>query len=392
MPNEAKGRIKALDGLRAIAIILVILSHSVGTYKEQVIIKIGQTDFSNLLYNGWVGVDLFFVLSGFLITSQLLHKTLNKRNLKTYALRRFFRIAPAYYVIVLLTLILYQFIPEIAQDSLWMFIQKWWLALLSHFIFLHDYIGRTPYINGLFWSIPIEIKFYLALPVLILLLARVQSRTNQSIAILSFFILYVLMRAFFVYMQYGGETVEYAEFYHNIKTPFHLALDGLTIGVLCAFLLNSPLIKTIKNNTPLINGLFISGSILFLSNALWSHLIGKQATFFEYSFMTPLFAISFGMILFALVHGCFATNFFGKALLRFIAKISYCLYLSHLFAVSIQAKFVELISPYFTSPTLCWLLALSVLLLTSFILAYILHRTIEQPFLKWSKKTFLYDR
>ncbi len=73
-PENSTNRIKALDGLRTFAIIFVLLSHSLWRYKEYVTFKIGFIELNSFLYNGWFGVDLFFVLSGFLIATQLLKK------------------------------------------------------------------------------------------------------------------------------------------------------------------------------------------------------------------------------------------------------------------------------------------------------------------------------
>src|SRR5258706_13117265 len=80
----------ALDGLRGVAILLVIFHHNFR--------------FMNYFFFGWLGVDLFFVLSGFLITDILLNTVGSPGFLKNFYLRRVFRIFPVYYVALLICL------------------------------------------------------------------------------------------------------------------------------------------------------------------------------------------------------------------------------------------------------------------------------------------------
>src|SRR5436190_6342563 len=88
--NPTSRHYPALDGLRGIAILLVVLLHNFG--------------FMNYFFFGWLGVDLFFVLSGFLITNILLN-TLGEPNfLKNFYLRRILRIFPLYYLILIICL------------------------------------------------------------------------------------------------------------------------------------------------------------------------------------------------------------------------------------------------------------------------------------------------
>tara|TARA_R110001592_G_scaffold3525_31_gene20194 strand:- start:8632 stop:9819 length:1188 start_codon:yes stop_codon:yes gene_type:complete len=384
-------RIQALDGLRAFAIIFVLLSHSSWKYSAQITLKLGDADFHNLIYNGWMGVDLFFVLSGFLIASQLLNRDLIKNNLKFFIARRFFRIAPTYYVAILITLFAYYIIPMIGTVPAQDLVQKWWFPVVAHFIFLHDYIGRDPSINGLFWSIPIEIKFYLVLPFLLMFITKLSKPTHRTLFVGGLFCLYVLCKTWAVYLDDHASSVTYSDYFLLYKTPFHFSLDGLIIGVLCAFILqNTALIaKWREGAAP--NILFALGFALFAVNALSPHFTNDTATFFEQTLMTSLFALSFGLMLLGVVLGCFATGFLSAAFLRFIAKISYSMYLTHIFAISLQTTLVDMLSPYITAPTLCWLLILPIFFGVATAMAYIMHITVEQPFLRWSKEKFKYS-
>lgn len=383
-------RINVLDGLRAFAIIFVLLSHSSWKYHAQITLSLGGADFHNLIYNGWMGVDLFFVLSGFLIASQLLNRNLIENNLSAFMARRFFRIAPTYYVAILLTLFAYYIIPVIGEVSAADLIAKWWFPVIAHFIFLHDYIGRDPSINGLFWSIPIEIKFYLVLPLILFFVTKIKNLTAQTITVAAFCVFYVIVKTWFIYAQTSGEDVSYGDYFLLYKTPFHFSLDGLIIGVLCAFILQNKATVSSWQNTKTPDILFTIGCILFAINGLSPHFINDTATFFELTFMTSLFAFSFGLMLLGLVSGCFATGFFSGNFLKFIARISYSMYLTHIFAISLQTYLVDLLAPSIDSPTLCWLIILPVFFGVATALAYVMHITIEQPFIQWSKRKFKY--
>ncbi|MBX9689523.1 MAG: acyltransferase, partial [Candidatus Obscuribacterales bacterium] len=91
------GYIPALDGLRAISILLVLAFHDIGPITSQ----IGHA------YSGWIGVDVFFVISGYLITSILLKEASANNgefSLRKFYIRRWLRIAPAYYAFLAVAL------------------------------------------------------------------------------------------------------------------------------------------------------------------------------------------------------------------------------------------------------------------------------------------------
>jgi peptidoglycan/LPS O-acetylase OafA/YrhL len=166
-------RIPALDGLRGVAILLVLLRHAVfGVSSVQGVESHSPLTFL-LLATGqltWSGVDLFFVLSGFLIGGILLDVRLSPRYFQTFYLRRGYRILPLYFLVLGLSLLPHlaaEFSPARAARTSplpipwWayaLFIQNFWMAHLGTF---------GPSGIGITWSLAIEEQFYLTIPLLI---------------------------------------------------------------------------------------------------------------------------------------------------------------------------------------------------------------------------------
>ena len=142
------------DGLRGIAVLIVLLSHT--SAREQ------DLFFWNFHGIGKVGVYLFFVLSAFLLTSIVLRKG---RSFKygNYMKKRFFRIAPLYYLVLIFILLMQQNYG-VDKKSLW--IDGGINSLLQHVFF---YKG-----DSILWTIPVEFSFYFILPLLVLYLKKYQ--------------------------------------------------------------------------------------------------------------------------------------------------------------------------------------------------------------------------
>lgn len=171
-------RITNLDGIRGIAVLVVIAFHYIHNqtmYDSWLINRFGTSASAliKIAYFGWSGVDLFFILSGFLIGNILLKNKDSKALFKTFYIRRFFRIIPVYYLLValffLLTLTsLYDpkasfFFDPIPLPAFLLMIQNFYMAHYNHF-------GPLPLTPT--WSLCIEEQFYLIMPFLIFLINR----------------------------------------------------------------------------------------------------------------------------------------------------------------------------------------------------------------------------
>ena len=208
-----------LDLVRSIAILLVLFRHG----ERALYVQGGaQGFFQTIFTNGWVGVDLFFVLSGYLISRHLLRAGINSDNFRfgRYLVMRVLRIVPAYYAVLFLVAAGAFPFFGVASDMLG-------VRVAYHMLFLQDYLPSN--INVVFWSLGVEEKFYLLAPVLIFALVRCRSdKTKAALLLLCFALPIGLRTAAFLRLD---EAIDYPTFFRMFRSPFHLTLEGLIVGV-----------------------------------------------------------------------------------------------------------------------------------------------------------------
>lgn len=222
-----KLRVPALDGLRGIAILLVLLYHTVfATYTVSPVVQIVHM-WGHL---SWSGVDLFFVLSGFLIGGILLDTKDSPRYFKTFYIRRAYRILPIYGAIVAAYMVWLIVVREhhqqwgvgsVAQVPLWAYLtftQNLWTAG-----------GWTELmVCGVTWSLAVEEQFYLTLPALV----RKISRSALTWMLVSVVIAAPVLRTTIHLIFKNGNVADY------VLMPCRA--DALCLGVLVALLVRTP--------------------------------------------------------------------------------------------------------------------------------------------------------
>ncbi|PYO07361.1 MAG: hypothetical protein DMD30_11175 [Gemmatimonadetes bacterium] len=165
-----RGHILALDGLRGIAILLVVASHFVSnlhlTAEGPAWILVA------VAHAGWAGVDLFFVLSGFLITGILVDARGSPSYFKAFYARRALRILPAYYGFLFVIFVLLPLL-NLGAGANYMLARQhqgwYWLHLTNVMMAIGEIPGRGPYPNTLFWSLAVEEQFYFIWPAVVAL-------------------------------------------------------------------------------------------------------------------------------------------------------------------------------------------------------------------------------
>src|SRR5438477_285773 len=212
---QDRERQPGLDLLRALAIIVVVIYHAaLFGFKLP-----GRVD-----RFGWIGVDLFFVLSGYLIGGQLLAPFARDQriNLGRFFARRALRIMPAYFVV----LAIYFLLPSWREYS--EMSQPLWKFLLSiQNIALH---GGTAFSHA--WSLAVEDQFYLCLPFILLFVNR---RPRAAIIIPCVIVLGgIALRTFLAYQNLAETGVSFRGFQAWIYYPTWTRLDPLVFGVVLA--------------------------------------------------------------------------------------------------------------------------------------------------------------
>ncbi|HEX2023640.1 MAG TPA: acyltransferase [Acidimicrobiales bacterium] len=164
VPERARLVVPAIDGFRGLAAMTVVLYHCfIGAGTP----RLDEGPVRAVLQAGYLGVDFFFVISGFVL---FLPAALNDGDIgdrRSYFLRRLARIGPAYYVFLLLAILLTPVLTETATE---LPLDSWKGALLffSHLGFLQQHVGRwfgEPYpLLALSWTLTLEVLFYLLLP------------------------------------------------------------------------------------------------------------------------------------------------------------------------------------------------------------------------------------
>ncbi|MEH7889263.1 acyltransferase [Elizabethkingia meningoseptica] len=313
MNTTFSGRLNGLDHLRALAIIMVLMYHYRAFAHPAWIDTIGRF--------GWTGVDLFFVLSGFLISGQLFREIQNHRNISlgAFFIRRFFRIIPPY----AFTLLLYFSIPFFrereALPPLWKFItftQNYGLDVINSGTFSHA------------WSLCIEEQFYLLLPFSLLFLIKLkQLRCIVWLAplciILSLILRHISWNTF-ILPNISSDNF-WREWYMRLYYPTYTRLDGLATGVFIGYVFHySQKFRNFVHSNG--NSLFIMSSILF-GVSLW--VCNDQASETASVFGFTCVAISFGILVMSAVS---KTSFLYRTksvITTQLASLSYAVYLSH---------------------------------------------------------------
>lgn len=321
-----KTEIDGLTGLRGFAALWIMFF-----YARRVLVPIYAPNLKVFLSSGFTGVDTFFVLSGFLLFLPFAEKLLNKQkriSLNAYFKRRLLRIFPAYYTQITILLILGTFgLYERGGVENWLF----------HISMTHNFSSMwAGSINGAWWTLPIEFEFYLALPLIYLLIKRF----GVGIFTLSFIILAIGYKiALFHFI--AERDIGYKSWAMG-QLPGCMDLFGC--GILGAIIYQKyPLFLSDKNKLMteiILLVLGITGMSLMLH---WVRMLGRDNFWNgEDNLLFMRAAIHGVAVLFLVlgiaVNGVIGRIIFANKIILFMGEISYGIYLWHMPVLIILLK------------------------------------------------------
>lgn len=333
-------KIPQLDAVRGIAFLLV-LGHNLGG-------KYPQIHLDWIFAQGWMGVDLFFVLSGFLITGILVETRETSTYFRNFYARRCLRIWPLYYSLLLIMFVAIPFLRPAEGQMIFEKSSPWWAypLFLQNFVLKYSSLAAGPL--GVTWSLAIEEQFYLVWP----LVVRFASRRNlKRIAVA------ILLASPFVRMLLMHTHVD-------IYTNLICRLDGLMAGSLLAVVLQEANFQTSRWVKPAWITLLVAAPVALVTAYL-------QMAWIVYSF-AALAAVSF---IYVAMYSkqAWLQNVLKNRFLLFTGLISYGLYLLHRLAIG-AATTLHL--DRYPLASVLFVIALS------YLLATLSWRFLEQPFLR----------
>jgi peptidoglycan/LPS O-acetylase OafA/YrhL len=362
-PEKPSLHYLALDGLRGVAILAVFLFHfGGGSHKATSLpIRVWLT----IVHGGWMGVDLFFVLSGFLITG-ILYDTAHKKNkIRNFYARRTLRIFPLFYGVLfgflLLTPVLHL---------------HWHPGHALYFLYLYNMVpvldpglnspGHAMVPNHL-WSLAVEEQFYLLWPFVVWLVRdrRKLLWTALAIMITSFTLrLIIVLR---------GDT-------QNVYALLPTRADSLLFGAAVALLVRGPDGQRLS-----IGPVALVSGMLSLAILLSGHISAYRVQLISTAGYTAIGVFFACIVYWAQQDHGWVTRIFGTRWLRFFGRYSYGLYIYQGFLLEFMFRRVHFIQRWVHSETIGGLLFITISMGIILAISMLSYHLFEEPILRLKK-------
>lgn len=332
----------ALDGLRALAIMLVFTAHAVSSF--------GAPALLSPLQFGGSGVDLFFVLSGWLIGNQIFNEKKRYGNIevKRFWVRRWMRTLPAYYA-VLFAQVLQQYLTKEHAS-----------VPIAHVVFLQNYLTDLSFFT-ISWSLAVEEQFYLMIAPLMVLVFKCPG-TVRLVALMGL----LLLPSLFRWLGWFDSLAE-----------THVRLDCCAMGVLLAYVKHYQQAFWSGLSRRISQVLLVSVAVylfFYVSRYNASWYLGEPSKL--------LLAVIFGIWVIWSDKTRFSVNTWWQHAVMFISTRSYAMYLLHVDALAIGKRLF---------PDQYFVLFYAATLALTLLLAEVLYRAIELPVMN-ARKNFALSR
>ena len=350
-PKRTVEAIASLDGLRAVSILIVFLAHA------------GLKG----IVPGFFGVTVFFFLSGYLITTLLRveFESSGSIGLRAFYIRRIFRIWPLFYLVLIVATLLTWFGvygPPPPLDAGLVFMQ---FAHLANYAIVKAgwYFGRSPE-SWVYWSLAVEEHFYLVLPIAYLAMLKAGVRPQRQAAIFFAVCAAALLWRFVLVLVFDAPK-------ERMYVSSDTRIDSIVFGCVLAVVYNPVLDDVPCREVWLKRFWFPLGLVLivlsFLPRQPWFDQTLRYTI--QGLALMPIFLVA---IRYPDWGPCRPLN---HRWVRMIGVLSYAIYLVH-------TTVVRLVEQVVGSPIAVGLLSAAATLLV----AYVLHRTVEVPFIRWRKR------
>ncbi len=317
LETRQTARIPELDGLRGVAISLVVVFHSFyysppPGHHPTGMIRSTFVFLERFFAIGWTGVDLFFVLSGFLIGGILLDVRASPNYFKTFYLRRLYRIIPVYYLWIALYLLVVAALGQFSSGArtaavLFLFLQNFGMRYTSQ-------LANAWFLPA--WSLAVEEQFYVIAPLLIRLVSR-----RKLYALLGAVILAAPLLRIWVhyYIPQGTASLSYA------YTLMPCRADSLAVGIFAALLWRNNIFREWLAShcyfLVVLTGIFLLGMAALIvwsppGDSLWMQSVGYTwiAVFYGLVLVSAIAQPTWPIAVIARTHW-----------LAEIGRVSYCL-------------------------------------------------------------------
>ncbi|MCP4675045.1 MAG: acyltransferase [Deltaproteobacteria bacterium] len=363
----------ALHGIRVLAVVTVVQVHLTILLRGGGLLD-KRGELSRYSMNISFGMDLFFILSGFLIGMILLHSFEQQKGrgiLRFYARRAFRTFPPYYLVLILISLV----IPMSAKQT---------DHLPYAFLYISNYTGatRTACVMPWNWSLCVEEHFYFAVPLLLLVLHLLRSHAARIGVLIFFWLGGTATRLIIFYAHEGSWTP--AALQHELMYKSHARIDILVAGILLAYLhryFQPQIARLLTRLTARIIlwivvlaclGILLNPS--FFGGHIFLYRVLKWGTFTSVMYV-PL------ILLLLNTEGWFQ-RFLSISWFRRMATLGYGIYLVHFPVGAMLFPLAHLaIDAWFIPLEVVWPSFLALLLVCSVAVSYIIHLLVEKPVL-----------
>lgn len=360
-----------LHSLRGCAACAVVLFHweqhfpAAGQWIQQFFPADTVLDPTTYIGFGWMGVPLFFILSGWLLGAQVIAGSLSPQFLRRFWLRRFLRIYPAVWAELLVLLLVAGAIPGLITQAGYDTLPFQFLLWVN----LPPVMAQP--LNGVWWTLPVELGFYLILP----LLGLVSRWVDWRVMLLSALLITLSWRSW-IFLSANVDS-------YVVTLP---VLDSL-IGVLFTFMLGFsmnflPTVLSIRAR----RRLFWCGAVLLVGLMQWQLSLNQVYWTGHWILVVwpPMVALAIALLVFSFREPTWEWQWLGSKVLVWLGHVSFGIYLWHF---QVMRALVLLWPELWSTPSMS-LLALAISLPATLALAALSYYCVERPLMAWGKHRF----